>query len=179
MKYKQAGGRIDQQPFSVDEFDSRDCCWVSFYLIGVVVKCIFLRIIIGDSTFCACPDASLLVGFDRINHVIAHAAGLPFFLPVDGKVITIKGRSVLGGGLPDDKFVFGRHVMTCCVEDIQFAGLVCVWKDAAQKLTHGGWVTITAQVKWQYDEMYGEAGPVLYCSSVEEAEEADPEVAQF
>ena len=97
----------------------------------------------------------------------------------DGKVITIKGRSVLGGGLPDDKFVFGRHVMTCCVEDIQFAGLVCVWKDAAQKLTHGGWVTITAQIKWQYDEMYGEAGPVLYCSRVEEAEEADPEVAQF
>ena len=97
----------------------------------------------------------------------------------DGKIITIKGRSVTGGGLPDDKFVFGRHVMTCCVEDIQFAGLVCKWKDAASKLDHGGWVTVTAKVFIEYDEVYGEAGPVLYCLKVEEAEEANPEVAQF
>ena len=97
----------------------------------------------------------------------------------DGKIITIKGRSVTGGGLPDDKFVFGRHVMTCCVEDIQFAGLVCKWKDAASRLEHGGWVTVTAKVFIEYDEVYGEAGPVLYCLKVEPAEEANPEVAQF
>lgn len=96
-----------------------------------------------------------------------------------GKVLRIKGRSVLGGGLPDDKFVFGRHVMTCCVEDIQFAGLVCTWKDAATTLEHGGWVTIEAEVRIQYDEMYGEKGPVLCCRKVEPAEEAVPEVAQF
>ncbi len=96
-----------------------------------------------------------------------------------GKVLRIKGRSVLGGGLPDDKFVFGRHVMTCCVEDIQFAGLVCTWKDAATTLEHGGWVTIEAEVSIQYDEMYGEKGPVLCCRKVEPAEEAVPEVAQF
>lgn len=97
----------------------------------------------------------------------------------DGKVLQVKGRSVLGGGLPPDKFVFGRHVMTCCVEDIQFAGLVCHWKGAEKTLEHGGWVTITAQVRIQYDEMYGEKGPVLICSQVSEAEEAVPEVAQF
>ena len=97
----------------------------------------------------------------------------------DGKVIHIKGRSALGGGLPDDKFVFGRHVMTCCVEDIQFAGLVCRWENAANLLDHGGWVQITAKIKVEYDETYGEEGPVFYCTEVTEAEEADPEVAQF
>jgi len=97
----------------------------------------------------------------------------------DGKVITVKGRSVLGGGMPDDKFVFGRHVMTCCVEDIQFAVLVCRWENAANLLEHGGWVTIIAKVKVEDDETYGEVGPVLYCTKVEETEEADPEVAQF
>lgn len=97
----------------------------------------------------------------------------------DGKTLTVKGRSVLGGGLDDDKFVFGRHVMTCCVEDIQFAGLVCKWKNAAHVLEHGGWVTVTAEVKVEFDETYGEIGPVLYCTKVEEATEADPEVAQF
>ena len=97
----------------------------------------------------------------------------------DGKVLKVKGRSVLGGGMADDHFVFGRHVMTCCVEDIQFAGLVCRWDNAANLLEHGGWVTITAKVKVEFDDVYGEAGPVLYCSEVKEAEEADPEVAQF
>lgn len=97
----------------------------------------------------------------------------------DGKVIKVKGRSVLGGGMADDHFVFGRHVMTCCVEDIQFAGLVCRWDNAANILEHGGWVSITAKVKVEFDDVYGEEGPVLYCSQVTEAEEADPEVAQF
>lgn len=97
----------------------------------------------------------------------------------DGKVLKVKGRSVLGGGIPDDHFVFGRHVMTCCVEDIQFAGLVCRWNNAADILEHGGWVSITAKVKVEFDDVYGEEGPVLYCSEVTEAEEADPEVAQF
>lgn len=95
-----------------------------------------------------------------------------------GKVLRVKGRCAVGGGLPEDRFVFGRHVMTCCVEDIQFAGLVCKWPKGGQ-LKHGSWVTITAEVKVEYEETYGEVGPVLYCSSVEPAEEADPEVAQF
>lgn len=97
----------------------------------------------------------------------------------DGKEISVKGRSVLGGGMDDDKFVFGRHVMTCCVEDIQFAGLVCKWKNAASTLEHGGWVKVKALVKVEMDEVYGEVGPVLYCTEVTEAEEAVPEVAQF
>jgi len=96
-----------------------------------------------------------------------------------GKILQIKGRSVLGGGLPADKFVFGRHVMTCCVDDIQFAGLLCHWEGAEKLLEHGGWVQITAEVRIEYDDMYGEEGAVLYCSKVEPAEEADPEVATF
>lgn len=97
----------------------------------------------------------------------------------EGKTLTVKGRSVLGGGLDKDSFVFGRHIMTCCVEDIQFGGLVCRWKDAESKLEHGGWVMITAVVRNEYHEMYGEEGPVLCCTSVEPAQEANPEVAEF
>ena len=96
-----------------------------------------------------------------------------------GKSIKVKGRAVNGGGLPDNKFVFGRHVMTCCVEDIQFAGLVCKWTNDAAGLTHGGWYTISADIKVEEDPVYGEVGPVLYCTKVEKAQEAEPEVAQF
>lgn len=96
-----------------------------------------------------------------------------------GKSIKAKGRAVNGGGLPDDKFVFGRHLMTCCVEDIQFAGLVCKWTTEAAGLEHGGWYTISADIKVEEDPVYGEVGPVLYCTKVEKASEAEPEVAQF
>ncbi|MGF6375831.1 G3E family GTPase [Clostridiales Family XIII bacterium PM5-7] len=96
-----------------------------------------------------------------------------------GKSVKVKGRTVVGGGLPDDKFVFGRHLMTCCVEDIQFAGLVCKWTSEAAKLEHGGWYTIFAEIKVEQDPVYGEVGPVLYCTKVEKASEARPEVAQF
>lgn len=97
----------------------------------------------------------------------------------DGKEVTVKGRSVIGGGMDDDTFVFGRHVMTCCVEDIQFAGLVCRTKGTASNLKHGGWVTITGTVKVEDNPVYGEIGPVIYCTNIVPAEEADPEVAQF
>lgn len=97
----------------------------------------------------------------------------------DKKVLQIKGRSVLGGGLDADDFVFGRHVMTCCEDDIQFAGLVCHYEGADKKLEHGGWVTITCEVRFEFHDMYGEEGPVLHCTKVEPAEEAQPEVATF
>lgn len=97
----------------------------------------------------------------------------------EGKIITVRGRSVIGGGLEKDEFVFGRHIMTCCVEDIQFGGLVAHWENAESTLEHGGWVMITAEIRNEFNPMYGEEGPVLYCSKVEKAAEAIPEVAQF
>ncbi|MBQ6662614.1 MAG: hypothetical protein IJM69_03660 [Firmicutes bacterium] len=96
----------------------------------------------------------------------------------EGKILKVKGRCALGGGLPENAFVFGRHVMTCCVEDIQFAGLLCKW-NRAKKLKHGGWVEIKARVQNEYAEVYGEVGPVLYCQEVKASLPADPEVATF
>lgn len=96
----------------------------------------------------------------------------------EGKVLRVKGRCALGGGLSSGEFVFGRHVMTCCVQDIQFAGLLCKWPGASG-LEHGGWVDIRARVKNEFSSIYGEVGPVLYCEEVKTAEAAVPEVATF
>ena len=99
----------------------------------------------------------------------------------DGKILHLKGRLVNGGGIPKNKFVFGRHVMTCCVEDIQFAGLVCKWTDEAASFGNGDWVTVSAKVRIEDDPVYaGEGpGPVLYCTEVKKAAPAVPEVATF
>ncbi|MBQ1489970.1 MAG: hypothetical protein IIZ43_02895 [Eubacterium sp.] len=99
----------------------------------------------------------------------------------EGKVITVKGRLVNGGDIPAHKFVFGRHVMTCCVEDIQFAGLVARWTKEAARFDNGDWITLTAKIHVEDDPIYAEEGPgpVLYCTKVRKAAPAVPEVATF
>lgn len=99
----------------------------------------------------------------------------------DGKKLHIKGRLMNGGEIPADRFVFGRHVMTCCVEDIQFAGLAAKWTQAAADFDNGQWVEITAEIRIEDDELYidGRPGPVLYCTQVTPCDPADPEVAEF
>ena len=98
----------------------------------------------------------------------------------EGKEIIIKGRAVVGGEMPPGKFIFGRHVMTCCEADIQFAGLLCRYDEKkVSRLTNGQWVEIRARVKCEYDPIYEEAGPVLYCSNVTKVDPCQPEVATF
>ncbi|MBQ1471665.1 GTP-binding protein [Eubacterium sp. AB3007] len=99
----------------------------------------------------------------------------------EGKRIHIRGRLVNGGDIPMDHFVFGRHVMTCCVEDIQFAGLVARWTEEAAAFENGQWVEIYADIKVEEDPVYAEEGPgpVLYCTAVNPCEPAVPEVATF
>ena len=98
----------------------------------------------------------------------------------EGKEIIIKGRAVVGDELPPGKFIFGRHVMTCCEADIQFAGLLCRFDEGkTSALNNGTWVRIRARVKNEYDPIYEEVGPVMYCSEVSEEEPCQPEVATF
>lgn len=68
--------------------------------------------------------------------------------------------------------------MTCCAEDIQFAGLLCVWKNAS-KIKNGSWAEIVAEVRLEFTEIYGEEGPILYCSKVVASLPPKQEVATF
>jgi len=95
-----------------------------------------------------------------------------------GKTLHFRGRSLLGGGLGDDEFVIGRHIMTCCVEDIQFGGLVAKYPKS-QSLEHGGWVDMVAEVRREYSKMYESVGPVFHVIKVEKCEPLEEEVATF
>jgi len=95
-----------------------------------------------------------------------------------GKVMKIKGRTLLGGGLDDDEFVIGRHIMTCCIEDIQFGGLVAKYQKS-QELEHGGWAVMTAKVEKEFNHMYQSEGPVFHVISVDKVTAPEEEVATF
>ncbi len=97
----------------------------------------------------------------------------------DGKKVTVKGRCMIGGGLPDGAFIFGRHVMTCCVEDIQFAGLVGEYPDSEKKFKNGEWYKVTAKISVGYHDVYGEEGPILNTIDAKKAAPPVEEVATF
>ena len=96
----------------------------------------------------------------------------------DGKTFIIKGRVALSNELPNGQFAFGRHIMTCCEADIQFAGLLSYYS-GQEELSVGDWVKITAKCRVEYAEAYKEKGPVLYIKKLERCEPTDPEVATF
>ena len=95
-----------------------------------------------------------------------------------GKTVRFKGQVVVDRSIPKDCFVMGRPLMTCCVDDIRFAGLVCEW-DQATTLTSREWVTLTASIRIGEHSCYGRTGPILTALSVEKAVAPEQEVATF
>lgn len=96
----------------------------------------------------------------------------------DKKTVRFKGQVVVDRSIPNNCFIVGRPLMTCCVDDIRFAGLVCEWKDAAT-LVSRDWVTVTAKIAVRTHSCYGRVGPVLCGVSVEKADAPEQEIASF
>lgn len=96
----------------------------------------------------------------------------------EGKTVRFKGRALVRSKLPSGSFAVGRHVMTCCVEDIQFAALVCQW-DKASSVKDDSWLDLTAKVNFKFNRAYGKRGPVLTCLSAAPAQAPAQDVATF
>lgn len=96
----------------------------------------------------------------------------------DGKTVRLKGRIILDERSDGSFFVFGRQVMTCCVDDIQFAGVVCLYPDAFS-FKNGQWATVTAGIRLGEHPAYGRQGPILTAIEVEPALPPLEEVATF
>lgn len=96
----------------------------------------------------------------------------------DGKAVTFKGQVVVDRTVPKGCFIIGRPLMTCCADDIRFAGLVCEWGDAST-LKSRDWVSVTASISIREHTCYGRVGPVLTAISVDKTDAPENEVATF
>lgn len=95
-----------------------------------------------------------------------------------GKTVSVKGRVILDQRSDGSFFVFGRQLMTCCVEDIQFAGVVCLYPDSFS-LKNGAWVQVTAKIHIGSHTAYGREGPLLTVQTVIPADAPEDELATF
>lgn len=96
----------------------------------------------------------------------------------DGKNVRFKGQVVVDDSIPNNCFIVGRPLMTCCADDIRFAGLVCEWGGVSQ-LSSRNWVIVKAKIAVRKHPCYGRIGPVLIGTSVEKTVAPEKEVASF
>lgn len=96
----------------------------------------------------------------------------------EGKTVKFKGIAAKDRKMPADSFAIGRHVMTCCVEDITYAGLVAVYSGEIA-VNSRDWFVVTATIRCEKNKLYRSVGPVLYVSELVRSNAPIEEVATF
>ena len=96
----------------------------------------------------------------------------------NGKTVKFKGLVAPDDRLPPNSIVIGRPIMTCCVDDIQYGGLISIFKSNATPKPEE-WVTVKGTVKIEKHKLYRTQGPVLYVESTEFAVAPKQVVATF
>ena len=95
-----------------------------------------------------------------------------------GKTVRFKGIVALDASLPKENFAIGRHIMTCCADDISYRGVVAKGMRGMALKTRD-WVTVEGKLTEEYSALYQSKGPVLTVSSIERAEKPVQEFATF
>ena len=96
----------------------------------------------------------------------------------EGKTVKFKGLVAVDPQLGEKSVIVGRHVMTCCADDITFGGLICNFNKKTTLKT-GDWILVTAEIHVENHPMYHREGPVLYAKSTAFAVKPNPELATF
>ena len=95
-----------------------------------------------------------------------------------GKVVKFKGIVATDKRLAENDIVIGRHIMTCCADDIQYSGLACVLPMPMGVKTRD-WLEITAKIEFTKHQIYKGKGPVLVVSQVKKCEPPEEQLATF
>ena len=95
-----------------------------------------------------------------------------------GKTLKFKGIVARDKSLKATAFAFGRMVMTCCADDIQYCGLACELPNEMDLQTRD-WISVTAKIQFQKHRIYKGKGPVLVAEKVIVCNPPDEQLATF
>ena len=97
----------------------------------------------------------------------------------NGKTVKFKGICGINKKMAPGTAICGRHVMTCCIDDIEFKGLVCVDMPKELNLKNKDWAIVTAKIVMEHHELYNKVGPVLHILCAEKSQVPEQEIATF
>ena len=95
----------------------------------------------------------------------------------DGKVIRAKGRAFRMEGMPDDCYVFGRHVMTCCADNIGGIGFLCEYKKDPPRTKD--WIIVEARAEKSFSPLHNTDAIILIEQKASPAEPPQEELVYF
>lgn len=96
----------------------------------------------------------------------------------DGKKVKFKGVCAVNKRFPNGMFATGRHIMTCCVQDIQYYPILAKW-DKSAEVENGQWRILEGTINYKFSRIYGSKGPILTVKSSEPAQAPEEPVATF
>lgn len=79
----------------------------------------------------------------------------------NGKTVKFKAIIAREKKMPDTCFIAGRHIMTCCADDIQYGGIIAETMGNCTNLNTGDWINVTAKILVEKHKAYRGVGPVL------------------
>ena len=95
----------------------------------------------------------------------------------DGKRIRAKGRAFRMNDMPKHCFVFGRHAMTCCVDDIGGIGFLCRYN--TKEPDTNDWIYLVAKAEASFSPLHGRDALILIEESITPAEAPEEELVYF
>ena len=95
----------------------------------------------------------------------------------DGKRIRARGRAFRMDDMPKDCFVFGRHVMTCCAEDIGGIGFLCQFSGEPPRTND--WVFVDAKAEKSFSPLHNAEAIILIEEKVTPAAPPKEELVYF
>ena len=97
----------------------------------------------------------------------------------DGKTICIKGKAFDFDGLPNGCYIFGRHAMTCCADDISGIGFVCKVANLKEIPGSSQWIEITAKVQKGFSMLHRREAIILIQQKMKLAKAPEEELVTF
>lgn len=96
-----------------------------------------------------------------------------------GKTVRFKGMAAVSKKTPAGVIVLGRHIMTCCEADIAYDGFAVKTNGLIKDVKTRDWLTVTAEIAYEYCSVYRGRGPVLIAEKLERAQEPTETVATY
>lgn len=96
----------------------------------------------------------------------------------NGKTVKFRAIAAYDNRMPDNIFVAGRHVMTCCIDDVEYSPIVCICK-SRHSIKSRDWIMVTGTIKIEYCKFYQGKGPVIHIEEIAMTSAPSQELATF
>ena len=96
----------------------------------------------------------------------------------NGKKVKFRAIAAYDSRMPENTFVAGRHVMTCCIDDVEYSPIVCICKNK-HSIQSRDWIMVTGTIKVEYCKFYQGKGPVIHIEETAMTSAPKQELATF